>query len=122
MMENIISTLLLRNLAEVFGEADPARRQAAIADLYAEDAEVILPHGTFTGQKALDQIAGELRAGHPAFVYTPHSQPQAVQHAGRLAWGSGPPGQPPAYTGIDLIVEREGKIATLIVFLDSPHV
>lgn len=117
-----ISTLLLRNLKEVFGEADASRRQAAIAELYAEDSVVILPHGIFEGHAALDKIAGELRAGHPSFVYLPHSQPQATQHAGRLAWGSGPAGEPPAYTGIDVIVERDGKIAQLLVFLDSPHV
>lgn len=121
-MQNDIATLLLRNLAEVFGEADPARRQAAIAELYTEDCAIVLPHGLFTGRQALDRVAGELRAGHPAFVYTPHSQPQAVQNAGRLAWGSGLPGQPPAYTGIDVIAERDGKIATLYVFLDSPPV
>ena len=31
-MSDIISTLLLRNLQEVFGEGDPARRRAAIED------------------------------------------------------------------------------------------
>ncbi|HMA48773.1 MAG TPA: nuclear transport factor 2 family protein [Magnetospirillaceae bacterium] len=121
-MENVISTLLLRNLTDVFGEGDPARRRAAIAELYTEDSVVLLPHGRFDGHPALDRIAGELRDGHPAFVYTPHGQPQAVQNSGRVAWGSGLPGQPPAYTGIDVIVEREGKIAALYVFLDSPPV
>ena len=45
----------------------------------------------------------ELRASHPSFIYTPHRRPQAVQDGGRLAWGSGPPGEPPSYTGIDVI-------------------
>ena len=121
-MEDLIHTLLLRNLAEVFGEGDPVRRRAAIAELYVEDCTIVLPHGAFQGRETLDRIAGELRAGHPAFVYTPHSKPQAVQNAGRVAWGSGLPGQPPAYTGIDVIAERDGKIATLYVFLDSPPV
>ena len=121
-MSESISTLLLRNLREVFGQADASKRKAAIAELYAEDSVIILPHGRFEGHDALDRIAGELRSGHPAFVYTPHSRPQATGNAGRLAWGSGLPGQPPAYTGLDVIVERNGKIAELIVFLDSPHV
>ena len=32
-----IETLLTRNLPEVFGEGDPARRRAAIKELYTED-------------------------------------------------------------------------------------
>ena len=118
-MSDIIETLLLRNLQEVFGEGDPAHRRAAVEELYAEDCTVHLPIGRYVGRQALDQVAGELRAGHPRFVYTPHSTPQAVQDGGRLAWGSGPAGGPPRYTGLDVIIVRDGKIAALYVFLDA---
>ena len=36
-MSNSISTLLLRNLSDVFGENDPVRRRAAIDEIWAED-------------------------------------------------------------------------------------
>ena len=36
-MSHGISTLLLRNLADVFGENDPVRRRAAIDELCTED-------------------------------------------------------------------------------------
>ena len=121
-MSDIIETLLLRNLQEVFGEGDLARRRAAIEELYTEDCTVLLPIGRYVGRAALDRVAGELRASHPSFVYTPHRPPQAVQDGGRLAWGSGPLGEPPRYTGLDVIVVRDGKIATLYVFLDPPPV
>jgi hypothetical protein len=58
-------------------------------------------------------------SAHPTFVYTPHTIPQAVQDGGRIAWGSGPAGEPPRYTGLDVIIARDGKIAALKVFLDS---
>lgn len=121
-MSDIFKTLLLRNLQEVFGEGDPSRRRRAIAELYTEDCVVLLPIGRYVGHDALDQIAGELRAGHPTFVYVPHSAPQVVQDGGRIAWGSGPLGEPPAYTGLDMIIVRDEKIAALYVFLDSPPV
>jgi hypothetical protein len=70
-MSDIIETLLLRNLQKVFGEGDPAYRRAAIAELYAEDCAVLLPIGRNVGHDALNQVTGELRAGHPSFVYTP---------------------------------------------------
>jgi hypothetical protein len=35
---------------------------------------------------------------------------------------SGPAGEPPRYTGLDVIIARDGKIAALYVFLNSPPV
>ncbi len=37
-MSNSISTLLLRNLSDVFGENDAVRRRAAIDEIFHEDA------------------------------------------------------------------------------------
>jgi predicted acylesterase/phospholipase RssA len=118
-MSDRIQELLLRNLQEVFGEGDAARRRAAIEDLYTEDCVLYMPPGTIVGREALDKFAGDLRATHPDFSYTPHGTPQALQNAGRLAWGSGRRGEAPDYTGLDVIIVREGKIATLYAFFDS---
>jgi len=118
-VDNRIRDLLHRNLQEVFGEGDATRRRVAIAELYTEDCVLYAPPGMFVGRAALDKFAGELRATHPHFVYTPHGEPQALHNAGRLAWGSGPRGEAPDYTGLDVIIVRDGKIAALYVFLDS---
>ena len=100
-----IKALLSRNLPEVFGEGDPARRRVAIQQLY---------------NNALNKFAGGLRAMHPHYVYTPHGAPEVLHNSGRLAWGSGPQGEAPRYTGMDFIIARDGKIAALYVYLDSP--
>ena len=76
------------------------------------------PPGVFVGHDALDKFAGDLRTTHPHFVYTPHGEPQALHNAGILAWGSGPKGDVPDYTGLDVVIVRDGKIATLYVFLN----
>ena len=117
---NGIATLLNRNLPEVFGEGDPARRRAAIRELYTEDCVLYVPPGAFVGRDALDKFAGDLRATHPHYVYTPHGAPQVLHNSGRLAWGSGPKGAAPEYTGVDFIIARDGKIAALYVYLDQP--
>ena len=116
----VITALLNRNLPEVFGESDPARRRAAIRQLYTEDCVLYVPPGAFVGHDALDKFAGDLRATHPHFVYTPLGAPQVLHNSGRLAWGSGPKGETPAYTGVDFILARNGRIAALYVYLDSP--
>ena len=118
-MSDRIHELLNRNLQEVFGEGDTARRRAAIEDLYTDDCVLYVPNSVFVGHDALDKFAGDLRATHPHFVYTPHGEPQALHNGGRVAWGSGPRGEKPEYTGLDVIIERDDKIAALYVFLDS---
>ena len=118
-MTDRINELLYRNLQEVFGEGDATRRRAAIEALYTEDCEICTPAGVFVGRDALDKFAGELRATHPHFSYTPHGKAQALHNAGRLSWGSGPAGEAPDYTGVDVIIVRDEKIAALYVFLDS---
>jgi hypothetical protein len=110
--------LLDRNLQEVFGEGDAARRRAAIEEFYTDDCVVHVQDGVFVGHDAVDKFAGELRATHPHFVYTPHGEPQALHDGGILAWGSGPKGEPPEYTGLDVVIVRENKIAALYVFLN----
>ena len=113
-----ILELLYRNLQEVFGEGDAARRRAAIEEFYTDDCVLHVPDGVLVGHAALDKFPGELRATHPHFVYTPHGQAQALHTGGILAWGSGPKGEPPEYTGLDVIVVRDNKIAALYVFLN----
>ena len=118
-MSNRIHELLNRNLQEVFGEGDAARRRAAIEELYTADCVLCVPPGVFVGHGALDKFAGDLRATHTHFVYTSRGEPQALHNAGRLAWGSGPRGEKPDYTGMDVIIVRGDKISAIYVFLDS---
>lgn len=115
----LIATLLKRNVSEVFGENDPKRRRAVIREIYADDAVVHAPAGAIVGRDALDKFAGDLRSTHPNYVYTPFGEPQVVHDSARLAWGSGPKGEPPLYTGEDFILVRNGKIAALYIYLDS---
>jgi hypothetical protein len=115
-MPDRIHELLHRNLQKVFGESNAVRRRAPI---YTKDCVLYAPRGVFVGPEALDRFAGDLRATHPHFVYTPRGEAQALHNAGRLAWGSGPRGEPPNYTGLDVVIVREGKIAGLYLFLDS---
>jgi hypothetical protein len=117
-MPDRIHELLVRNLRDVFGEGDAARRRAAIVELYTDDCVLDVPPGVFVGHDALDKFAGDLRATHPQFVYTPRGEPQALHDTGRLAWGSGPSGEKPDYTGLDVIIVRSDRISALYVFLD----
>ena len=118
-MSQSISTLLIRNLDDVFGEGDPQRRRAAIDEIFTEDAVFYEPGAVHRGRDEIDRIAGVIRATHPNFRYTPTATPQELHNAGRVHWVSGPPEGPPAYAGVDFIIVREGKIAAVYLFFDS---
>jgi hypothetical protein len=119
-MSQTISTLLTRNLQDVFGEADPARRRAAIDDIFTEDCVFCDPQsGVHRGRDEIDRIAGAIRATHPDFQYTPTAGPEELHNAGRVKWVAGRPGAAPAYAGTDFIIVRDGRMAALYLFFDA---
>ena len=99
-----ISTLLTRNLQEVFGENDPARRRAAVDEIYIEECVFYDPNGTYRGRDEIDRIAGAIRATHPDFRYQPIAEPEESGNGGRIQWVSGRPSEAPAYAGTDFII------------------
>jgi len=112
-MSNSISTLLTRNLQEVFGENDPARRRAAIDEIFTEDCVFYEPNGVYRGRGEIDRIAGVIKASHPDFRYQPIVGPEELGNAGRIRWVSGRPGESPAYAGTDFIIVRDARIAAI---------
>jgi hypothetical protein len=55
-MSYCISTLLTRNLQEVFGENDAARRRVAVEELYTEDGVFYDPSkGVYRGRDEIDR-------------------------------------------------------------------
>jgi hypothetical protein len=117
-MSNSISTLLIRNLRDVFGENDPTRRRASIDELFTEDGVFYEPKGVYRGRDEIDRIAGEIRATHPEFRYQPIAKPEELGDSGRVKWVAGRPGDAPAYGGTDFIIARDGRIAAVYLFFD----
>ena len=119
-MSNSVSTLLVRNLQDVFGENDPARRRAAIDELYTEDVVFYDPSkGVYRGRDEIDRIAAKIKATHPDFQYQTIAEPEELGNGGRVQWVSGRPGEAPAYAGTDFIIARDGRIAALYLFFDK---
>jgi hypothetical protein len=119
-MSYTISTLLTRNLQDVFGENDPARRRAAIEEIFTEDCVFYDPtKGVYRGRDEIDRVAGAIRATHPDFRYQPITEPEESGNGGRIQWVSGSPGEAPDYAGTDFIIARDGRIAALYLFFDK---
>jgi hypothetical protein len=119
-MDYSISTLLLRNLHDVFGEIDPVRRRSAVDEIFHEDAVFYDPKGgAFRGRNAIHEIAGVIKATHPDYSYQSLAEPEETGEGGRVRWVSGTPGKAPEYAGTDFIVARDGKIAAVYLFFDE---
>jgi hypothetical protein len=115
-----ISSLLIRNLHDVFGENDPSRRRAAIEEIFHEDAVFYDPNkGIHQGHDEIHRIAGVIKATHPDFRYQPVAAPEESGNGGRIRWVSGRPGEAPAYAGTDFIIARDGRIAAVYLFFDK---
>jgi SnoaL-like domain len=114
-----ISTLLTRNLDDVFGENDHARRRAAIDEIFTDDCVFYEPNGIYRGRDEINRVAGAIKATHPDFRYQPIAAPEELGNAGRVRWVSGRPGEAPAYAGTDFIIARDGRIAAVYLFFDQ---
>jgi hypothetical protein len=69
-MPDHIRELLYRNLQEVFGEGNAARRRAVIEDLYTEDCVLYAPPGIFVGPKPSTNLL-EISAPPTRTSFTP---------------------------------------------------
>ena len=119
-MPQSVSTLLTRNLHDVFGEDDPARRRTAIDEIFTEDCVFYDPgKGVHRGRDAIDRVAAAIKATHPDFRYRPIAEPEELGDGGRIRWVSGRDGEPPTYAGTDFIIAREGRIAAVYLFFDK---
>jgi SnoaL-like domain len=117
-MSYSISTLLTRNLDDVFGENDAARRRAAIDEIFTEDCAFYEPRGVYRGRDEIERVAGAIKATHPDFRYPPVAPPEELGDGGRVRWVSGP-GEAPAHAGTDFIIARDGRIAAVYLFFDK---
>src|SRR5258708_1283615 len=114
-----ISTLLTRNLQEVFGENDAARRRTTIDEIFTEDCVFYEPRGVYRGRDEIERVGGRIKASHPDFRYQPIAPPEELGDGGRIRWVSGRPGEAPAYAGTDFIITRDGRIAAVYLFFDK---
>jgi SnoaL-like domain len=117
-MSDSIENLLVRNLHEVFGERDPARRARAIEAIFDCACVFSDPRGRQVGHPELEDAIASLHAQFPDYVFSQIGGVDLLQDSGRLAWAFGPPHDPHRITGLDVIVVNAGRISALYTFLD----
>ena len=112
-----IRELMLDNLYAVFNQRDPRRRLKAIAANYTEDVIWTDPDGATQGHQAMNEQAQKLLDRMPDFVFSTGGPIHVNRDLGLLAFNLGLPEQPPAASGIDVALVRDGRIALLYTML-----
>ena len=118
-MSNTLNQLMERNLLEVFGERDSARRKIAINAIYTENCTFFETNEETVGRDALNAKVESLLKGAPGFVFRAAGPAEVNHDVGRLRWHFGPSGAPPAVTGMDIAFFQEGRIRSLYTFLEQ---
>ena len=119
-MSETLAGLLEKNSLEVFGERNPALRMSAIESIYTDDCTFFEGDEEITGRAALSAKVDAILQGLPADFSFRAVAPAAVNHnVGRLAWRLGPDAGPPAATGLDVALFKNGRIHSLYVFRQS---
>jgi hypothetical protein len=114
-----IRELMLANLFAVFSERDPGRRLEVIARNYTEDVIWTDPDGTTHGHEAMNEQAQKLLDRMPDFAFSAAGPVHVSRDLGLLAFNLGLPEQPPAVSGIDVALVRDGRIARLYTLLNA---
>ena len=117
-MSDSVENLLVRNLYEVFGERDAARRKAAIETIFDRDAVFLDPQGLHAGHRGVEEAVAVLQAQFPDFAFSQIGAVDALRDYGRMAWAFGPSDEPQRITGLDVAVVNAGRISALYTFLD----
>lgn len=118
-MNSDAAQMMEDNLNQVWNERNADTRLKAIQRIYSTTANLYHVEDQVTGPDAINNSVTATQQHLPAnFVFT-KLKPVIINNSiGRLIWGAGPKGQPPAATGMDIAHFENGKIKSLYVFLD----
>jgi hypothetical protein len=114
-----IRELLLLNLFVVFSERDPDRRRKAIVANYTEDVVWSDSEATTHGHEEMNERAQTVLDSTPDFVFNAAGPVHVLRDLGQLAFNYGLPEQPPAVTGYDVALVRDGRIAVLYTLING---
>ncbi|WP_210297460.1 MULTISPECIES: nuclear transport factor 2 family protein [unclassified Bradyrhizobium] len=119
-MSDTLGPLMQRNLHEVFGQPDSARRAVAIAEIYTANCTFFEAGERIVGRDALNAKIERILQDAPGFVFRATGSAEVNHDLGRLRWYLGPAGSPPVVTGMDVAIFEHGRIRALYTFLDKP--
>ena len=95
-------------------------RTKAIADVYSSDVFIGEPDAKRLGHRGMAQAISALQTQLPGTSITRSGPIQTAQDLVTYTWELGAGSGPPMATGRDVLILRDGQIASLYVLIDTP--
>ncbi len=102
-----------------WNETDPDKRVAWLRSAWAEDVSYADPMAKVAGAEALGALIGGVHSRFPGFRFALIGEPDGHGDYVRLAWSLGPEGGPAPIEGSDVVTVANGRIASVVGFLDK---
>jgi hypothetical protein len=117
-----INTVIDRYI-DTWNETDPVRRQALVAQTWAEDAVYIDPLVVAEGRNAIAATIGAVQEQFPGFTFRLAGQSDAHHNLARFTWelaSSVDAEQQPLVVGFDVaVLAEDGRLQAIYGFLDK---
>jgi len=103
-----------------WNETDPQARRKLIDEAWTENATYSDPLAEVSGREAISELIGMAQARFPGMVFKQAGAVDAHNRQARFRWSLGSEGAESLVDGFDVIVvDADGKIATVLGFLDK---
>lgn len=118
-MASKLEQLMPENLKRVFNEPDAQRREKAIEELWQPDCLLVDPQGRHEGLSGINEDVSALHQLFPDCSFVETSPVQEQFGVGRMTWLCHSQSKGDLFTGMDVCVERDGKLWSLFAFRDK---
>ena len=103
-----------------WNEADTARRQALIAELWSPQGRYADPMMSGQGHAGIARMIEAARAQFPGLRFSARGEPDGHGPFARFSWTLGPAGGAPVAGGTDVArLDEQGRVVEVIGFLDG---
>jgi catechol 2,3-dioxygenase-like lactoylglutathione lyase family enzyme len=114
----MITELVTKHL-EIWTETDSAKRLALAGEIYADNIRVIDPGVILNGRAEVSNFIDKLLTEHPGFEFMMAGPIETHHNTAILSWQFGPKSKPNTITGQDIFTIANGKIISLLVFVNG---
>ncbi|MDB4923017.1 nuclear transport factor 2 family protein [Mucilaginibacter sp.] len=116
---NIEAKKLVKAHLRIWSEPDHTKRLTLANEIYADNIQVVDPETILNGKAEVNDFIGGLLKQNPGFEFTLAKPIETHHNTAILSWQFGPPSRPDAITGQDIFTVAEGRIVSLLVFVDG---
>ncbi len=110
---------IAENYIRLWNETEPSRRERLLTDGWAREATYTDPLASVSGHEQISALVGNVQQRFPGFKFTLTRAPDGYGDHLRFGWSLGPTNAEPPIEGSDVVTIRNGRIASVIGFLDK---